>query len=146
MRLALALMALAAAASHGVDARKMRHHRKPKDGYHVVAATAFSTGSSATGSAPSTATITPTPVMGPSTGTTCMPSTVCVDGFTCGVRYGGCYDKNYCDGTTSSFSVPTCSSSPSSGLTAKKMNPLMAKLEHELEQEAAAAAARKEQR
>ncbi|RMY18295.1 hypothetical protein D0867_05425 [Hortaea werneckii] len=38
----------------------------------------------------------------------CTPLSICFDGLSCGIRYGGCYDKNFCGGKTSSLSVPTC--------------------------------------
>ncbi|RMY84606.1 hypothetical protein D0861_06880 [Hortaea werneckii] len=38
----------------------------------------------------------------------CTPLSVCFDGISCGIRYGGCYDKNFCGGKTSSLSVPKC--------------------------------------
>ncbi|KAF2716255.1 hypothetical protein K431DRAFT_289567 [Polychaeton citri CBS 116435] len=42
----------------------------------------------------------------------CVPHSICVDGFSCGVRWGGCYDELYCDGNMSPISIPTCSPDP----------------------------------
>ncbi|KAH0365940.1 hypothetical protein KCU65_g5656, partial [Aureobasidium melanogenum] len=40
---------------------------------------------------------------------TCIPQSICVDAInSCGMRYGGCYDQNYCDGNTSPYPIPTC--------------------------------------
>ncbi|CAD0091246.1 unnamed protein product [Aureobasidium vineae] len=37
----------------------------------------------------------------------CTPSSICVDMInSCGHRYGGCYDQNFCDGNTSPYPVP----------------------------------------
>ncbi|KAF2764697.1 hypothetical protein EJ03DRAFT_17279 [Teratosphaeria nubilosa] len=38
----------------------------------------------------------------------CTPVSACVDAVSCGVRYGGCYDVNFCDGNTSPMAIPTC--------------------------------------
>ncbi|KAG9872651.1 hypothetical protein KCU63_g622, partial [Aureobasidium melanogenum] len=41
---------------------------------------------------------------------TCTPVSICVDAInSCGMRYGGCYDQNFCDGNTSPYPIPTCS-------------------------------------
>ncbi|KAG9700539.1 hypothetical protein KCU95_g729, partial [Aureobasidium melanogenum] len=41
---------------------------------------------------------------------TCTPHSICVDAInSCGMRYGGCYDENFCDGNTSPYPIPTCS-------------------------------------
>ncbi|CAK1355301.1 unnamed protein product [Cercospora beticola] len=44
----------------------------------------------------------------------CTPVSTCVDKFSIcpdrsRKRYGGCYDKNFCDGNTSPYPIPTCS-------------------------------------
>ncbi|KAI4740727.1 hypothetical protein E4T50_08847 [Aureobasidium sp. EXF-12298] len=40
----------------------------------------------------------------------CTPVSICVDAInSCGMRYGGCYDQNFCDGNTSPYPIPTCS-------------------------------------
>ena len=71
----------------------------------------------------------------------CQPSSICMDGLTCGVRFGGyavnafppfgdgsadvpdprCYDQNHCDGNTSPFPIPTCVDDPSKGLTNQRL-------------------------
>ncbi|CZT16981.1 uncharacterized protein RCC_02813 [Ramularia collo-cygni] len=39
----------------------------------------------------------------------CTPHKICMDYISpCGQRYGGCYDRNYCDGNTSPYPIPTC--------------------------------------
>ncbi|KAK5999380.1 hypothetical protein QM012_005505 [Aureobasidium pullulans] len=41
---------------------------------------------------------------------TCTPHSICVDAInSCGIRYGECYDENFCDGNTSPYPIPTCS-------------------------------------
>ncbi|SMQ50740.1 unnamed protein product [Zymoseptoria tritici ST99CH_3D7] len=66
-----------------------------------------------------TATITSTPVLNSESGSeegsdrqlsssSCTPKTICMDKMTCGIRYGGCYDKHHCDGNTSPYPIPTC--------------------------------------
>ncbi|KAK0274629.1 hypothetical protein LTR91_004822 [Friedmanniomyces endolithicus] len=47
----------------------------------------------------------------------CTPSTICVDAMTCSQRYGACYDKNYCDGNTSPYPIPTCTADAGADLT-----------------------------
>ncbi|KAM3419194.1 hypothetical protein BST61_g5138 [Cercospora zeina] len=52
-------------------------------------------------------TITDTPT------STCIPISTCVDKISIcpdrsRKRYGGCYDKNFCDGNTSPYPIPTC--------------------------------------
>ncbi|KAI4737382.1 hypothetical protein E4T50_12143 [Aureobasidium sp. EXF-12298] len=45
----------------------------------------------------------------PSTTSSCIPHSICVDKISpCGKRYGGCYDENFCDGNTSPYPIPTC--------------------------------------
>ncbi|KAK5685008.1 hypothetical protein LTS10_003083 [Elasticomyces elasticus] len=50
-------------------------------------------------------------------GSSCTPISICVDAITCGQRYGGCYDKNHCDGNMSPYPVPTCTANPGADLT-----------------------------
>ncbi|GAB7346479.1 hypothetical protein MBLNU457_5169t1 [Dothideomycetes sp. NU457] len=39
----------------------------------------------------------------------CTPSSICVDKInSCYMRYGGCYDANFCDGNTNPISTPAC--------------------------------------
>ncbi|KAF7191374.1 hypothetical protein HII31_07397 [Pseudocercospora fuligena] len=41
--------------------------------------------------------------------TTCTPMSICDRRVnSCGMMYGACYDKNYCDGNTSPYPIPTC--------------------------------------
>lgn len=40
---------------------------------------------------------------------TCTPQSICVDKInSCYIRFGGCYDANYCDGNTTSIQTPAC--------------------------------------
>ncbi|KAK5726844.1 hypothetical protein LTR15_002734 [Elasticomyces elasticus] len=50
-------------------------------------------------------------------GNSCTPISICIDAITCGQRYGGCYDKNHCDGNTSPYPVPTCTANAGADLT-----------------------------
>ncbi|KAI4723937.1 hypothetical protein E4T49_08338 [Aureobasidium sp. EXF-10728] len=47
------------------------------------------------------------PEVGEVSTSNCTPSSICVDMInSCGHRYGGCYDQNFCDGNTSPYPVP----------------------------------------
>ncbi|TKA31030.1 hypothetical protein B0A50_01998 [Salinomyces thailandicus] len=73
-----------------------------------------------------------TPAPSPSadvSGGSCTPKSICFDGITCGQRYGGCYDKNYCDGNTSPYPIPPCTIGVADGLTRRNVVPVEEKRE-----------------
>ncbi|KAK3068213.1 hypothetical protein LTR53_014400 [Teratosphaeriaceae sp. CCFEE 6253] len=71
-------------------------------------------------SSTSSSTITAAPALAKaSADPSCTIVSICMDAITCGIRYGGCYDKNYCDGNTSPVAIPTCIADPAAGLTSR---------------------------